>query len=56
MYAIACAFRQGVAIVGEFFYWALLTPLWDPLLGTGGCTGRRRSDEAMIMKKANMWP
>ena len=21
MYAIACAFRWGVALVGEFFYW-----------------------------------
>ena len=36
MYVISCAFRRGVAIVGEFFYWALLTPLWDPLSGTGG--------------------
>ena len=24
-------FRWRVAIIGEFFYWALLTPLWDPL-------------------------
>ena len=24
----------GVALLGEFFYWALLTPSWDPLLGT----------------------
>ena len=23
-------FRWGVALVGEIFYWALLTPLWDP--------------------------
>ena len=34
MYVIACAFRRGVALVGEFFYGALLTPSWDPLLGT----------------------
>ena len=39
MYAIACAFRRGVALVGEFFYWALLTSSWDPLLGTGGVQG-----------------
>ena len=32
-------FRWGVALVGEFFYWALLTPLWDPLSGTGGVQG-----------------
>ena len=23
-------FRRGVVLVGEFFYWALLIPLWDP--------------------------
>ena len=33
MYAITCTFRRGVALVGKFFYWALLTPLWDPLSG-----------------------
>ena len=27
-------FRWGVSLVGEFFYWALLTSLWDPLSGT----------------------
>ena len=36
MYVIACAFRWGVVLLGEFFYWALLTPLWDPLSDTGG--------------------
>ena len=59
MYSISCAFKRGVALVGEFFYWALLNPLWDPLLGTeggGGGTGRRCSDEAVIMKKVDMWP
>ena len=30
MYAIACAFRRGVAFVGEFFYWALLTRCGTP--------------------------
>ena len=28
--------RWGIALVGEFFYWALLMPLWDPLSGIGG--------------------
>ena len=32
-------FRWGVALVGEFFYWVLLTPSWDPLSGTGGVQG-----------------
>ena len=39
MVAIACVFRRGVALVGEFFYWALLTPSWDPLSGIGGVQG-----------------
>ena len=32
-------FRWGVTLVKEFFYWALLTPLWDPFSGTGGVQG-----------------
>ena len=32
-------FRWGVALIGEFFYWALIIPLWDPLSGTGGVQG-----------------
>ena len=39
MYAIACAFRRGVASVGKIFYWSLLTPSWDSLSGTGGVQG-----------------
>ena len=27
-------FRLGVAHVGEYNYWTLLTPSWDPLSGT----------------------
>ena len=30
---------RGVALVGEFFYWVLLTTLWDPLSNTGGVQG-----------------
>ena len=52
MYVISCAFRQRVAIVEEFLYWTLLTPLWDPLSDTG----IGRSDEAVIMKNDDMWP
>ena len=33
---IACALRWGVALIGDYHYWAFLTPSWDPLLsGTG---------------------
>ena len=32
-------FKWGVALVGEFIYWALFTPLWDPLSGTEGVQG-----------------
>ena len=27
---IGCALRGGVALVGDYHYWALLTPSWDP--------------------------
>ena len=27
---IACVLRWGVALVGDYHYWALLTPSWDP--------------------------
>ena len=30
MVAIACAFRWGVALLGEIFYSPLLTSSWDP--------------------------
>ena len=37
---IACALRLGVALVGDYHYWVLLTPSWDPpfkyRLGVGG--------------------
>ena len=28
-HGIACALRWGVALVGDFLYWALLTPSWE---------------------------
>ena len=31
---IACALRWEVTLVGDYHYWALLTPSWDPLSGT----------------------
>ena len=27
---IACALRWGVALVGDYHYWALVTSSWDP--------------------------
>ena len=33
---IACALRWGVALVGDYHYWALRTVSWDPLSGAGG--------------------
>ena len=32
---IACALRWGVALVGDYHYWALLTRRGNPLSGTG---------------------
>ena len=32
---IACTLKWGVALIGVILYWALLTPSWDPLSGTG---------------------
>ena len=32
-------FRWGIALVREFFYWALLSPSWDPLSNTGSVQG-----------------
>ena len=36
---IACTLRWGVALIGNYHYWTLLTLLWDPLSGTGGVEG-----------------
>ena len=40
-HGIACALRWGVALIGDFLNWALLTPSWDNhfFLGTGGTPG-----------------
>ena len=32
---VACALRWRVILIGDYHYWALLTPSWDPLSGTG---------------------
>ena len=43
----------GVTLVGDYHYWALLTSSWDPPFRY---TRRRRSFEAVSMKKAGLWP
>ena len=48
-------FRRGVALIGKFDYWALLTPLWDPPFRYREYSGRRRSLETAFEKKADMW-
>ena len=48
-------FRRGVALVGKFDYWALLTPSWDPPFRYKKYSGRRRSLGAAFEKKADMW-
>ena len=50
---VACALRWGVTLVGDYHYWALLTLSWDTPFRY---TRRRRSFEAMSMKKAGLWP
>ena len=32
---IACALRWGVAFIGDYHYWALLTRSWDHISGAG---------------------
>ena len=47
-------FRLGVAHVGKYNYWALLTPSWDPPFKYMEYSGRRRPLEAAFEKKADM--
>ena len=52
---IACALRWGVALVGDYHYWALLTPSWDPPFryrsGADGCPAFGTAH----MKKVGLW-
>ena len=40
----------------RFFLLGIVHPVVGPPFKYRGCTGRRHSDEAMIMKKADVWP
>ena len=48
-------FMRGVALVGKFDYWALLTPSRDPPFRYMEYSRRQRSLEATFEKKADMW-
>ena len=41
-------FRKGIALVGKFDYWALLTPSWDPPFKYREYSGGRHSLEAVF--------
>ena len=56
MCAIACAFRCGVARVGEFIYEALLTPSWENIFRYSRYTGSRNRSKTLVMKKVGLWP
>ena len=56
MVVIACAFRRGVTLVGEFFLLGIVHPVVGPPFKYKRYIGRRRSDEAMIIKEADVWP
>ena len=47
-------FRLGVAHVGKYNYWALLTPSWDSPFRYREYSRRQRSLEASFEKKSNM--
>ena len=48
-------FRKGVALLGKFDYWALLTSSWDPPFRYREYSGRWRSLEDAFEKKADLW-
>ena len=38
-HGITCALRWGVALVGDFLYWALLTLSWENIFKSWGTLG-----------------
>ena len=51
---IPCALRWGVALVGDYHYWALLTPLWDPPFKYRSGAGGGPAFGTAHMKKAGL--
>ena len=56
MCVIACAFRWGVALVGEFLYWALLIPSWENIFRYWRYTGEGNTSKRFVVKNAELWP
>ena len=52
---ISCALRWGVALVGDYHYWALLTPSWDPPFRYRSGVDGLPAYETAQMKKAGLW-
>ena len=50
-YGIACTFRWGVALVGDFLYWTLLTLSWENIFKYRRYTGRRNRFKKLVEKK-----
>ena len=51
-HGITCALRCGVALVGDFLYWALLTPLWEKIFKYWWYPRKWNSIEILVVKKA----
>ena len=54
VFAIAFALRWGVALVGEFLYWALLTSSWENIFRCWRYTRRWNSSDILVVKKAKL--
>ena len=54
MYAIAYAFRKGSSPCWRIFLLGITHPVVGLPFRYRGCTGKRRSDEAVIVKKVDM--
>ena len=56
MFHIVCAFWVESSSYRRIFLLAIAHPVVGPPFRYIGCTGRWHSDEAVIMKKADVWP
>ena len=56
MFYVCHTFWAGSSPCRRIFLLNIAYPVVGPPFRYRGCTGRRRSNEAMIMKKVDMWP
>ena len=56
MVVIACVFLVESSPCRIIFLLSIPHPIVGPPFRYRGCTGRRGSNEAVIMKKVNVWP